>query len=333
MELQNKNYTISEQAGTRLDLFLASVCGVTRSQIHKWIKYGVVQLNGEAPKKHGVKLREGDEVALVFDDFEVEVKVELTSEEEALLNSVTVVHETDEYVVINKPWSLITHPTEMLEDKDQILHTVSVSAWALRHDETLWGIGEYANRPGIVHRLDKETSGLMVIAKTQKMFDHLKSQFKGREVQKKYRALVHGVIERDSFELDFDIAMGKDGKMAARPKVKAVTLKTVDAIQEGRGAYTHFTVIHRYTDYTLVEAHPKSGRTHQIRVHLYAYNHPIVSDPLYFNKKIRTKRDELLTRLFLHAIELGFTDLSGQKQVFESEIPATLQNFLNELPQ
>jgi len=171
----------------------------------------------------------------------------------------------------------------------------------------------------------------MVVAKTQKMFDHLKSQFKNRLVQKSYIALVHGVFEKNNVVLDFDIAMGTDGKMAARPKVDEVNLKNVTSLQSGKKAHTDVHVLERFVRHTLVEAKPKTGRTHQIRVHLYAFNHPIVGDPVYLNKKVQHKKDKELQRLFLHSRTLAFTDVAGEVVSFEADIPQELTDFLESL--
>lgn len=331
MKEKNQKFTISKEAGTRLDVFLAKKCKIARSQVQKWMKYGVVSVNGEEPKKHGMILKDEYIVELNFDEFEVEVKPELTDDDESLLDDVKVLYETKDVMVIEKPRGLITHPVEMLKKKKDVLHTVSVSAWALRHNIKMWGVGEYKNRPGVVHRLDKETSGVMLLAKTQKMFDHLKNQFKDRTIQKKYIALTHGDIEKTEFALDFDIAMGKDGKMASRPKVKQVNLKNVKSLQPGKNALTECKVIERFVGYTLVEARPKTGRTHQIRVHLYAHNNPIVGDPLYYNKKVQHRRDKEFKRLFLHAAEISFTDLEGVVQTFSSPLPEELEAFKADL--
>ncbi|PIR59707.1 MAG: RluA family pseudouridine synthase, partial [Candidatus Pacebacteria bacterium CG10_big_fil_rev_8_21_14_0_10_45_6] len=232
---------------------------------------------------------------------------------------------------IDKPSGLITHPSRFVESQYDVANTVSVSAWVLKHTPSVWGVGEYANRPGIVHRLDKETSGLMVIVKNQKMFAHVKDQFKSRKTEKQYITLAHGVIEEDSGVLDFEIAMGKDGKMAARPKVRQVNLQTVRTLQKGKDAVTEYEVMQRFAGYTLVRAKPRTGRTHQIRVHFFAYNHPLVGDPVYVNKKIQHARDRKLGRLFLHSHKLAFSDLMGEQCNFESKLPPELTSFIDKL--
>lgn len=331
MTYENRHITYQKQGRERLDTYLSDLCDTTRSQINRWVKHGVVQVNGEVTKKNGVWLQEGDVVSLCFDDFETEVKPELSPEEIALLEQVVVVGETSDYVVIDKPSGLVTHPSRFITTEHDVSNTVSVAAWILRHDFSVWGVGEYANRPGIVHRLDKETSGLMVIAKNQKMFFHLKDQFKSRQTQKRYIALAHGILEEESGTLDFEIALGKDGKMAARPKVHQVNLHTIKTLQTGKDAVTEYEVMQRFANYTLILAKPKTGRTHQIRVHFFAYNHPLVGDPLYYNKKIQRARDKKLGRLFLHSHKLAFTDLKGELCEFESNLPPELTSFIDML--
>jgi 23S rRNA pseudouridine1911/1915/1917 synthase len=129
-----------------------------------------------------------------------------------------VVAETKEYLVIDKPAGLLSHPTQAGE-------AWSLSHWVWKNYPKLKGIGEYDDRPGIVHRLDKDTSGLMVIAKTQEMFMHLKEQFKDRSVDKRYTTLVHGLVEAEIDVIDFDIDRGRDGRMVARPKTNVLLLK------------------------------------------------------------------------------------------------------------
>lgn len=331
MKHENAQFTFDKPEPQRLDTFLAATCETTRSHIQRFIKRDVVFVNGSKAKKTGTTLHKGDIVDLNFDDFVMEVKKEITKEEQALLDSVKIVEETDDYIVINKPSGVVTHPGAHIILKDEILRTVSVAGWVLAHYPKIWGVGEYSNRPGIVHRLDKETSGLMVVAKNQAMFAHLKKQFKDRFTKKTYITLVHGVIDADNGILDFEMKLGKDGKMVALPKVKSVTLDNVKKLQQGKEAVTEFEVMERFTRYTLIRAMPRTGRTHQIRVHFFAFNHPIVGDPLYFNKKNEHNRDRELGRLFLHASALSFLDKNGERREFVSELPELLNDFIQKI--
>jgi 23S rRNA pseudouridine1911/1915/1917 synthase len=182
-------------------------------------------------------------------------------------------------------------------------------------------------RPGIVHRLDKEASGLIVVARTQKMFNHLKKQFKAHTINKEYLALAHGRIDRDCDEINFPITRSKNTeRMSAIPSI-IKGLPTTD----GKLAATEFEVVKRFVNFTLLKVKIHTGRTHQIRVHLFAYNHPLVGDPLYFSKKQKRKYDDLLGRLFLHSAELSFIDLQKQEQTFKIDLPDRLKKFLNEI--
>lgn len=223
-----------------------------------------------------------------------------------------IIAETDDYLVISKPAGLVVHGgngiteptlTDMLEKKYPNLRK----------------IGDDPARPGIVHRLDKEASGLLVIAKTNAMFDALKQQFKNRTVKKTYAALVYGNIIRDNDEINFPIARSAQGyRMSARPQN-----------QEGRTAATEFTVVKHFINYSLLSVQIKTGRTHQIRVHLAAYNHPLVGDTLYGTPRTKELNKKLgLNRIWLHAQTLGFSDLRGEWREFKSEVPEELKEML-----
>jgi len=236
----------------------------------------------------------------------------------------TIISQTQDYIIINKPAGLLVHPTTKGE-------TDTVANWLTQKFPELIGVGEYDDRPGIVHRLDKHVSGLLVVARTQAMFEHLKKQFQERTIEKKYIALVYKQILADYGTIDFPIGRGKDGRMAARPNTKQVTLKNVGRIQTGREAVTDFEVIKRFPRYTLVDVTIHTGRTHQIRVHLFAYGHPIVGDPLYIQTKLIKKNDTPLERIFLHSHTLCFADMNDERQCFESPLPDDLQQKLDTL--
>ena len=182
-------------------------------------------------------------------------------------------------------------------------------------------------RPGIVHRLDKEASGLLVVARTQKMFNHLKEQFKNRTIEKEYIVLAHGKVAKDWAEINFPIGRSEtSAKMAAMPR----TIKGQPSAM-GKEAATEFEVEQRFVNFTLLKVKIHTGRMHQIRAHLFAYNHPVVGDPLYFQKKRKNDWDKKCGRLFLHSAKLGFTGLDGEKKYFKSPLPENLKLFLEEL--
>jgi len=231
------------------------------------------------------------------------------------------IHENNNFLVINKPAGLLTHGADHIKEPtlvDQLLN---------KYPE-LAKIGEDPNRPGIMHRLDKQVSGLMVIAKTQDAFDHLKQQFQNRTVTKIYTALVYGKIEKDEDEINFPIQRKRTGhKMAALP----ATAKGKPT-EEGRRAITEFEVLQKFINYTLLKVKIKTGRTHQIRVHLTAYGHPVVGDDLYSTKKTREKNKKLnLGRIFLTANELSFMDLNEKQKTFKINLQEELKKFLQQI--
>ena len=181
-------------------------------------------------------------------------------------------------------------------------------------------MGEDKLRPGIVHRLDRDVSGLMVVARTQKMFESLKQQFQDRSIQKQYTALVHGVIDEEHRVIDTPIGRSqtKSGKMAAHTQ----------ELEGDRDAKTEYTVLKRLKNYTLLEIRLHTGRSHQIRVHLHSIGYPVVGDALYTNKRVKHKN---LGRIFLHESKLSFDDASGERRTYESELPKELKHFYEAL--
>lgn len=215
---------------------------------------------------------------------------------------------------------MLTHPTQANEKN-------SLSGWIVKKFPEIKKIGDDPARPGIVHRLDKEASGLLVVARTQKMFNHLKEQFKNRTIEKEYLVLVHGKIERNEGEINFPIERSDTAdKMAAVPKTQKGLIS-----DRGKESLTEFWVEKRFVNFTLLRVKIHTGRMHQIRVHMLAYNHPVVGDPLYFQRKQKRGWDEKCGRLFLHSTRLGFADLEGGKVEFESPMPEELILFIKTL--
>jgi 23S rRNA pseudouridine1911/1915/1917 synthase len=307
-------YTYNEEEPSRLDQFLADVSERTRAQVKKDIDGGLVLLNGKQPKKAGSKISQGD--VITVEDRPVVTKQDVI-EEAIVPTEVDVVAETDTYLVVNKPAGLLVHPTEAEEP-------VTMASILLEQYPMLRGVGENPIRPGIVHRLDKEASGLLVVAKTQQMYEHLKAQFMDRTIDKEYRVLVHGQIDAEHLDIDFDIDRGHGGKMVARPKTDLLSLKSVGDAQPGKDAHTEAWPLDMRINHTLLKVKIHTGRTHQIRVHMFAYGHPVVGDTLYFNKKYRSDLD----RLFLHSARLQFEDLEGNRPEFTLELPPELDAYL-----
>jgi 23S rRNA pseudouridine1911/1915/1917 synthase len=233
------------------------------------------------------------------------------------------IFENENCLVINKPAGLLVHGAEHINEPtlvDQLLKDYPHIA----------KVGEDPGRPGLMHRLDKLASGLLVVAKTQDSFDDLKKQFQARTIKKYYTALVYGKIDKDEARINFPIKRSAQGhKMAALPLMNKGIANVA-----GRKAVTEFSVVKRYVNYTLLCLKTKTGRTHQVRVHLSAYGHPIVGDDLYGTKKTIEKNKKLkIYRLFLVANELSFLDLNGELKTFKIPLPAEITNFLKQIKQ
>jgi 23S rRNA pseudouridine1911/1915/1917 synthase len=296
--------------GLRLDRFLVSILpGQSRSQIQRLIQEGRVQLGGR-PAKANLAVKAGQEVRV-----DIPPPLDPTPRGEEL--PLTVVYQDHDLVVIDKPAGMVVHPAAG--------HEGGTLVNALLHHVTdLSGIGG-EKRPGIVHRLDRGTSGLMVVAKHDAAHAELARQFQDREVEKTYIALVWGVVQAGR---RIDAPIGRDPvnrkKMSARARRsrEAVT-RIVRAEHFGRAL-------------TLADVAIHTGRTHQIRVHLSAIGHPIVGDPLYGGIHRRVAGDlravTHLERPFLHAARLAFKHpTDGRRMEFSSELPADLQRVLDEI--
>ncbi len=249
------------------------------------------------------------------------------------MNKIEIVFENENCLVINKPAGLAVHEGGNIKEK-------TLSDWIMEKYPNIKDVGDDPIRPGIVHRLDMDVSGLMVIAKNQKSFENIKNQFKERKVKKEYTALVHGSLSKDFDTIDFPIKRSKDGyKMAAIPKntedlltrkqPKSRDKGNIDAYFKAKDAITEFEVIKKFVNFTLLKVKIKTGRTHQIRVHMFSYGHPLVGDTLYFTKKTKIKNEKLkLNRIFLYSDKLSFKDLDQKELSFELKMPEELKVFL-----
>lgn len=223
---------------------------------------------------------------------------------------ISIIYEDDDILAVNKPAGIVVHG-----DSPNLVE------WLVKNYPQIKKIGDDSERPGIVHRLDKDTSGVLLVAKNQKAFEYLKEQFQNKEIKKSYIALVDGIVKKDKGIID--LAIGKS-KKDFRKKLAGGKM-----IGKTREATTEYKVIKRFLEHTLVEAYPKTGRTHQIRVHLKALGHPIVCDKLYGFKKAKCPFG--LNRQFLHAGSLEFNLPSGGRIKLEAILPSDLQNALNML--
>jgi len=287
---------VAERDGDRLDRFLDDRCeDLSRSRLQRLIAEGMVTLEGR-PTKAGVRLRKGQSV-------EVTVPEPVESHLEPQDIPVSVIYQDDDLAVVDKPAGLVVHPAPGHPDG-----TLVNALLALCPD--LQGIGGTV-RPGIVHRLDKDTSGLMVVAKNERAHKHLSAQLKARKFKKLYKALVCGHLASSPATIEADI--GRDPGNRKRMAV----------VDGGKVATTHYEVIGYYEAHTLVEARLETGRTHQIRVHFAAIGHPVAGDETY---GVKTQG---LPRQFLHASMLGFRLPSDDSWVeFNSELPEDLDSYL-----
>ena len=231
------------------------------------------------------------------------------------------IYENKDVLVINKPAGIVVHP-------DKEYKTGTLIQEILKTHPEIKNVGEDKNRPGIVHRLDKDTSGIMIIAKNQPTFEYLKKQFRERLVKKTYLALVVGELKNKKGLIDFPI--GRSRKSPLR------RLASPDARGKLREAITEYKVLEFFDidstsdvgKFTLVEAYPKTGRTHQIRAHFKAIGHPVVCDKLYSKKPICPAG---LNRQFLHAYSLELTLPDGSRNRFEADLPDDLKKALENL--
>lgn len=298
----------------RLDKFLQKKFPqYSRAYLTEQIKLGNFLVNKEQTKPSHI-LREGDAVALA-PGFSLPATARILPNPNIKLN---IIYEDNNVLVINKPAGLSVHPRQ---DKNGLpllseINSTLVSALLARYP-AIAAVGDSPIlRPGLVHRLDKDTSGVMIIAKNQTSFEWLKKQFQDRLVSKKYIALVHGLLKEKQGTIKTLLARAKGNP------TKQKVAKTA-----GKEAITQYKVIKEFKDYTLLEANPKTGRLHQIRVHLAHLGHPIAGDAKYGTKK----DPDILTRQFLHAQKLEITLSDGEKKIFQAPLPAELNSIIEKL--
>lgn len=305
MPQEHLEYAVrAHESNTRLDTLVSrllpagSVTG--RNAVGRALRSGDITVNG-APAKPTYRVKTGDRIMGTVTSPESDPG---TAPDPSL--RLPIVFENRHFIVIDKPAGILTHPTRTGE-------TGTVANWAIDHDPKIAGAGENPLRPGIVHRLDRDTSGLLVIAKTQDAFQVFKDAFQRHEIKKAYLALVHGHIKPETGLIDVSIARDWSG---SRRTVTSENRKTRGKV---RPALTEYAVLGTSGHYDLVELGPKTGRTHQIRVHLASINHPVVGDRLYGTKATRAHA-KTFPRHLLHAARLEFT-LFGERYAFDSPLP------------
>ncbi len=294
------NFNIAERFG-RIDKYLVGeLDDLSRSQIQDMIADGQVTVNGKAVKA-SYKLEVGDEIEVtILPPKDMDVKPEKLD--------FGVVYEDSDVIVVNKPSGMIVHPTL------SIVSGTLVNA-LLEHCDDLSGINGVM-RPGIVHRIDKETSGLLMVAKNDLAHRSLTEQLKAHSVTRSYYALVHGNFPHTHGRIDAPI--GRDTKDRQKMAVRS---------ENSKEAVTNFTVVESFDDYTLVECRLETGRTHQIRVHMAYIDHPVLGDPKYGYRK-----DDVTYGQYLHAKTLGFVHpRTGEYLEFTSELPEFFETKIKEL--
>lgn len=283
---------VADTSKERLDTFLARISPeFSRSTWQKMCEQGKVSVNNK-PGRASQKLTSGDVVAVVSLE-----KIDFTDQ------SIPVLYEDDDVIVFNKPSGLLTHAKGEVSDE--------------------FTVGEYmrtrstdnptGNRPGIVHRLDRDTSGVIIAAKNTEAKRWLQKQFATRKVKKTYIALVQGHPKEPLATIDLPI-----GRNPKKPQTFRVT-------PNGKPAQTFYETVQSFRDRTLLKLKPFTGRTHQLRVHMHYLGCPIVGDPLY------GRAEPKLGRMFLHAAELEFTLPNRERKIFKAPLPADLQHFMESL--
>ena len=298
-----KVFKITEQnINQRLDMYIASLdLDLSRSMAQKMIENNQVLVN-EKPVKTSYKTKLDDNIKIKI----AEPKMAEIKAQEIPLD---IIYEDNDIVVVNKPKGMVVHPGNGNPD-GTLVNAV------LNHCKgSLSGIGGEI-RPGIVHRLDKDTSGLIIIAKNDKAHINLSKQIQDRKVKKIYTALVRGVIPEDTATIDMPIGRNKTDrkKMAVR--------------KDGKEAITHIKVLKRYRNYTLVKVKIDTGRTHQIRVHMAEIGYPVVGDEVYSNGK----NEFNVHGQMLHSTSLDFTHpVTGEEMHFEAPLPGYFKDIIDEL--
>jgi len=293
--------TFELEGGIRLDVGVTDVLGKSRSFVQGLISQACVKVNG-SPKKANYKVRQGDKIAV-----EIPTLRESTAEPENI--PLHILYEDDDVLVVNKRQGMVVHPAP--------------GAWTgtmvnalLYHCHNLSGINGVL-RPGIVHRIDKDTSGILVVAKNDIAHQGLAAQLKAHTMARKYLTIVHGVVLEPSGTVDAPI--GRDPSNRKRMAV---------VMNHSKTAVTHYTVLERFREATYIEVRLETGRTHQIRVHMTYVKHPVLGDPVYGTRKNKYG----LQGQMLHAAHLGFEHpRTGKWMEFDVPVPKTFANVLEKL--
>lgn len=293
---------IVEESGKRLDAYITSIDSeITRTAAQRLIEQGNILVNGEK-KKTAYKVSNGDIITIEKEEpKEIELKAQNIP--------IDIIYEDDDIIVVNKPKGMVVHPANGNPDGTLVNAIMAICK------DSLSGIGGEI-RPGIVHRLDKDTSGLLIVAKNDKAHVNMSEQIKNHEVKKTYIALVRGVVKENEATIDMPI-----GRSTSDRKKMAV-------IKTGRNAVTHIKVLKRYNKYTLLQVNIETGRTHQIRVHLSHIGYPIVGDYTYSNGK----NEFGVVGQCLHAKCLEFKHpITGAEMKLKAPLPKYFEEIIQKL--
>ena len=296
----DKVIKITEDIDLRLDKYLIDIIeDKTRTQIQLMIENDEILVNNE-PTKASYKLRKDDEILIIFEE---PVNLDIIPEDIPL----DVFYEDKDLIVVNKPSGMVVHPA-FGNYQGTLVNAL------MHHCKDLSGINGVI-RAGIVHRLDKDTSGLIVACKNDFTHKNLSKQFSDRTVTRKYIAIVHGIINHNLGKVEAPIGRSKEDR------------KLMGVVENGRLAITNFRVLERFSNHTLVELSLETGRTHQIRVHMKYIGYPVVGDPQYGLKKDKSNHGQ-----YLHAQTLGFIHPRTKEYMeFNSDLPDYFEAYLNEL--
>lgn len=308
--MRKKSYSVNpENKGERLDIFVSLKSGLTRSNIQRLIKDGLLLVNSLS-EKAGYRIKGGDRIKLTIPDKPV---TSLIPEDIPL----DVIREDSHIIVVNKAQGMVIYPSSG-HRSGTLMNAVAAKC------KSLASIGAPL-RPGVVHRIDKDTSGLIVIAKNDSTYLHLTKQFKNREVEKQYTALIYGSPKKDRGEISAAIGRSVSDR-------KRMSTKT----RKGREAITQFEVIKRFKTASLIKVKLVTGRTHQIRVHFAASGHPVLGDRTYGKKTVIKFAQKTIsfTRQMLHAYSLKFKHPGTDKLIeLTAPLPEDMERAIKELAQ